>query len=99
MGGTISPPAAVGQYPPLPRPTSARSSVRRVLTRASPTTVTARRRGAGAGGGGGGGGDSAAQERRLKSSVVHETHATKDSKLHHVSKVYFYSVSELLQEG
>ena len=51
------------------------------------------------GGGGGGGGDSAAQERRLKSSVVHETHATKDSKLHHVSKVYFYSVSELLQEG
>ena len=51
------------------------------------------------GGGGGGGGDSAAQERRLKSSVVHETHATKDAKLHHVSKVYFYSVSELLQEG
>ena len=40
-------------------------------------------------------------ERRaeLKSSVVHETHATKDSKLHHVSKVYFYSVSDLLRDN
>ena len=37
--------------------------------------------------------------RRMKSSVVHETHATKDSKLHHVSKVYFYSVSDLLQDN
>ena len=36
--------------------------------------------------------------QRMKSSVVHETHATKDSKLHHVSKVYFYSVSDLLAD-
>ena len=28
----------------------------------------------------------------LKSAVVHETHSNRD-KLHHVSKVYFYSVS------
>ena len=27
----------------------------------------------------------------LKSAVVHETHSNRD-KLHHVSKVYFYSV-------
>ena len=39
-------------------------------------------------------------DRRLKSSVVHETHANKDSsKLHHVSKVYFYSVSDILQDS
>ena len=38
-------------------------------------------------------------KRHMKSSVVHETHATKDSKLHHVSKVYFYSVSDLLQDN
>ena len=37
--------------------------------------------------------------RHMKSSVVHETHASKDSKLHHVSKVYFYSVSDLLQNN
>ena len=28
---------------------------------------------------------------QLKSAVVHETHSNRD-KLHHVSKVYFYSV-------
>lgn len=39
-------------------------------------------------------------DRRLKSSVVHETHANKDSsKFHHVSKVYFYSVSDILQDS
>ena len=43
-------------------------------------------------------GSESADKRRLKSSVVHETHATKDSKLHHISKVYFYSVSDLLQD-
>ena len=43
-------------------------------------------------------GSDSADKRRLKSSVVHETHATKDSKLHHISKVYFYSVSDLLQD-
>ena len=39
-----------------------------------------------------------AKRREMKSSVVHETHATKDAKLHHVSKVYFYSVSDLLTQ-
>ena len=39
------------------------------------------------------------KRREMKSSVVHETHATKDSKLHHVSKVYFYSVSDLLTQS
>ena len=43
--------------------------------------------------------ESQEQRRQMKSSVVHETHATKDAKLHHVSKVYFYSVSELLQSN
>ena len=39
------------------------------------------------------------RRREMKSSVVHETHATKDSKLHHVSKVYFYSVCDLLTQS
>ena len=42
--------------------------------------------------------DKSDKSAKMKSSVVHETHATKDSKLHHVSKVYFYSVSDLLQD-
>ena len=38
--------------------------------------------------------------RKLKSAVVHETHAlSNSSKMHHVSKVYFYSVSDILQES
>ena len=38
--------------------------------------------------------------RKLKSAVVHETHAlTNSSKMHHVSKVYFYSVSDILQDS
>ena len=46
-------------------------------------------------------GSESMKEKRteMKSSVVHETHATKDSKLHHVSKVYFYSVSDLLTQS
>ena len=40
------------------------------------------------------------QDRALKSSVVHETHANQDSsKHHHISKVYFYSVSDILQNS
>ena len=31
---------------------------------------------------------------QLKSAVVHETHSNRD-KLHHVSKVYFYSVRSI----
>jgi len=38
------------------------------------------------------------QEVHLKSAVVHETHSNRD-KLHHVSKVYFYSVSDILQNS
>ena len=38
-------------------------------------------------------------EARLKSAVVHETHSVRDSsRLHHVSKVYFYSISDILQQ-
>ena len=38
--------------------------------------------------------------RKIKSSVVHETHAMNSlNKLQHVSKVYFYSVADVLQEG
>ena len=38
--------------------------------------------------------------RKLKSAVVHETHALNNSnKMHHVSKVYFYSVSDILQDS
>ena len=44
-------------------------------------------------------GEAREKRREMKSSVVHETHATKDAKLHHVSKVYFYSVSDLLTQN